>query len=187
MRINIKRFLQPLSSFNIYWVSYGGIKALLYSLYLWLSIILALLVSFINYFFYRQDMWDWAKGVYTVVPSILGFSLGGYAILVGFGGEKFLKILMEKDSDDEISTYMSVNASFLHFIFVQFISIIYASIAKALHINSIIMIYFLGVLIFFYSLFTIIATAFAILNLSDLSEKINNSTSNSNIKERHDK
>lgn len=186
MKIDLERLLQPLSSFNTYWVNYGGIKALLYSLYLWLSIILALLVSCINYFFYRLDMWDWTEGVYAVVPSILGFSLGGYAILVGFGGEKFLKILMEKDSDDEISTYMSANASFLHFIFVQFICIVYTSIAKALQINSIIMIYFFGVLIFFYSLFTIIATAFAILNLSDLSEKIINITNNSNTIRRHD-
>lgn len=170
-KIDKKRFLKPLDSFKIYWKAYGGYQALLYSMYLWLSLALALCVTAIPALVTSCNKWDWSSTVLSIVPSVLGFSLGGYAILIGFGGEKFVNLLIKTVDDDGTSQYMKVNAAFLHFIFIQFLCIIYASIFKLLDIQNI-FIYFFGILFFFYSLFTIMSTAFIVLNIADSFEAV---------------
>lgn len=160
-----KRLLKPLTSFKLYWMAYGGWSALFCSLYLWLSIILASIACYVN--FDMPQKWAWADTASSVVPSILGFSLAGYAMLVGFGDEKFLNALRCKDKEEKFSPYMKVNASFLHFIFIQFLCIVFSSIAKMLHSEDVIYFYFIGTTIFFYALFTIVSTSFSVLNLAD--------------------
>lgn len=142
-----KRLLKPLTSFHLYWVTYGGWSALFCSLYLWISIILASIACYANYDIPKK--WAWAEAATSIVPSILGFSLGGYAMLVGFGDEKFLNALRCKDDEDEFSPYMKVNASFLHFIFIQFLCIIFASMSRMLHVEDMLIFYFIGTSIFF--------------------------------------
>ena len=61
---------------------------------------------------------------------------------------------------------MRLNTSFFHFIFVEFISLFYAIIYKALILENIYL-YYLGIFLFFYALFTIVSTAFSVLNLAD--------------------
>ena len=77
-------------SFFLYWRGYGGIIALLSSLYVWLSLVITLIIAINNCD--QQNLWEWYENVINIIPSILGFALGGYAILVGFGDEKFLSI-----------------------------------------------------------------------------------------------
>lgn len=165
IRVVKERLLKPLTSFQLYWVAYGGWSALFCSLYLWLSIMFAIIACYANYDVPKK--WAWADAASSIVPSILGFSLGGYAMLVGFGDEKFLNALRCKDEDEKFSPYMKVNASFLHFIFIQFLCIIFSSIAKMLHLEDMLFFYFIGTTIFFYALFTIISTSLSILNLAD--------------------
>lgn len=151
-------------SFFLYWRGYGGIIALLSSLYVWLSLVITLIIAINNCD--QQNLWEWYENVINIIPSILGFALGGYAILVGFGDEKFLSIMRGKEKKEDFSLYMRVNTSFFHFIFVEFISLFYAIIYKALILENIYL-YYSGIFLFFYALFTIVSTAFSVLNLAD--------------------
>ena len=114
-----------------------------------------------------EKRWDWQGTVIATLPSILGFSLGGYAILVGFGDAAFFSIICKKMAEEKYSLYMRVNASFLHFILVQCVALIYAVLAKALHIDGIILFSFLGTTLYIYALGVIISTCFSVLNLAD--------------------
>ena len=78
---------------------------------------------------------NWWETVIEVIPNFLGFTLGGFAIFISFSNEKFLYILNQKDNyndKDEIPYYISLCATFVHFIVVQTISFLYAIIVKSL-------------------------------------------------------
>lgn len=150
-------------SFYLYWRGYGGFSALFSSFYVWLSLVITLLFIIKNCDY--KELWNWTDDVTAIIPSILGFALGGYAILVGFGDEKFLSIMRGKATKEDISIYMKVNTSFFHFIFIEFLSLFYAIIFKMFKPENIFL-YYLGIFLFFYALFTIVSTAFTVLNLA---------------------
>lgn len=69
----------------------------------------------------------------SVLPNLLGFTLGGFAIFLGFGDEKFRQLLAERDEDqDKASIYVTLCAAFVHFIVIQVLAILSALVAKAL-------------------------------------------------------
>ena len=77
---------------------------------------------------------DWWETFLTINPAILGFTIGGFALLLATGGEKFGAViaqarLYEKNALE--SPLAKLGAAFVHFIIVQFLSIIYAIIAKS--------------------------------------------------------
>lgn len=154
----------PIESFHIYWDAYGKKNALFRSLYFWLSIIFTMVVGILNLFY--TCPWEWHKDVISVIPTIFGFSLGGFAILVGFGNEEFRKNICSRSPKKPYSIYMRVNASFFHFIFVQFLCLFYTIIIGALKLDNVWIFYIFGIFLFIYSLFTIIAIAFAVLRLA---------------------
>lgn len=162
----IKKIVEgPAKSFCIYWRNYGGFKALLCSIYFWISFLLALSATIINYILF-QEYWKWWDDVISIIPSVLGFSLGGYVFLVGFGDKKLMKIMREKKTEKSKSIYMRLNATFVHFIFIQFISLFITVVFKCFHIVNFCIAYFIGSMIFFYAILTIITTAFGALNLA---------------------
>ncbi|MCG8093630.1 MAG: hypothetical protein JAZ17_08380 [Candidatus Thiodiazotropha endolucinida] len=119
-----------------YWNAYGGWKEVAISPYFHISVVITLLSA---------NFWingDWATVVANIIPSLLGFSLGGYAILLGFGNEKFLASLSKPRKNtssadetnnplDEVTIYVSVNASFVHFIILQIIALVFVLIYKS--------------------------------------------------------
>ncbi|GAA5784683.1 hypothetical protein [Chitiniphilus shinanonensis] len=111
-----------------YWICYGGLPALVKSPFLWLSIGLLILTC---QFWTTEDWWD---QVISIMPNILGFTLGGFAVFLGFGDEKFKAIISGKDPEegDCPSPYMEVCSAFLHFVMVQVASILIAVVSKAL-------------------------------------------------------
>ena len=149
----------------MYWKAYGGIKELCTSFYFHVAIVFGIVVSVVNRF--AQSPWDWQDTVITTLPSILGFSVGGYAILVGFGDATFRSILCRKMEEESISLYMRVNASLLHFILVQSLALLYAVLTKALHINDILVFSFFGTTLYIYALAVIISTCLAVLHLAN--------------------
>ena len=99
---------------NMYWYYYGQSKALFKSPYLYTAIV----ITFIFYPLWTKPYW-WDV-VINILPSIIGFSLGGYAILLSFGNESFQKLISGIGENGSISPYMELSASFVHFLIVQY-------------------------------------------------------------------
>ena len=74
--------------------------------------------------------------------------------------------MREKKTEKSKSIYMRLNATFVHFIFIQFISLFITVVFKCFHIVNFCIAYFIGSMIFFYAILTIITTAFGVLNLA---------------------
>ncbi len=114
-----------------YWRTYGGPSALATSPYFHLAFVLTAM-SFGKWCY--RNWWD---TVIDVLPNVLGFTLGGYAILVGFGDDKFRKLLIARPSTKvsnsaNESPYMRVSATFVHFLAVQTSALIVALLASSL-------------------------------------------------------
>jgi hypothetical protein len=114
--------------FSRYWTVYGGARALLRSPYFHLSA--AVLVLTTN-FWLRKEWWD---QVFSVMPNLLGFTLGGFAVFLGFGDEKFRALLAEPDDEapEEPTLYLQLCSTFVHFVLVQSLALLCAVIAKGL-------------------------------------------------------
>ncbi len=110
--------------FNRYWIAYGGIKAIFGSPYMHASFIITLLSSGI----WLKD--DWVDLPISILPSIIGFSLGGYAIWLALGDDKFRARISGKTNSNE-SPFIVVNAAFVHFIVLQILALMLALIGKA--------------------------------------------------------
>jgi len=113
--------------FACFWQAYGGWRALIKSPYLHLAV----LVTGITYKFWSQPLW-WEQ-VISVIPSLLGFTLGGFAIFIGLGDGKFRALLAkpDKDNSNEPDLYIELCSSFVHFILIQVLSLIAALLAKS--------------------------------------------------------
>lgn len=111
----------------VYWRSYGGALAVLRSPFFWVSVALAI----VSFHYWLTDLW-WDQ-VLSVLPNLLGFTLGGFAIFLAFGDERFLELISGQDpgDEDDVSPYLQVSATFLHFVLVQAASLMVALIAKA--------------------------------------------------------
>ncbi|WP_134055736.1 hypothetical protein [Rheinheimera aquimaris] len=109
--------------YSRYWQAYGGSKALLKSGYLWS----ALAISAVLY-----PLWStpgWWELVLSIIPNLLGFSLGGFALWLAIGDDGFRKVITDKAAE-QCSAYASINASFVHFILVQAMAVVAALLAK---------------------------------------------------------
>lgn len=113
--------------FSRYWAAYGGLKVLLRSPYLHLAIV-ALVATYATWS--KHDWWDQVIGI---LPNLLGFTLGGFAMFLGFGDEKFRALLAEPDEEapDDPSLYVSLCATFVHFILIQLLALLCALLAKS--------------------------------------------------------
>lgn len=119
----------PTKLISSYWATYGGWTGFFASPYFHASLLLLLVTAAT----WTSERW-WEQ-VWTIVPSLLGFSLGALAIFLGFGSETFRNVISGKQPGklDSISPYMSVTAAFTHFIVVQVASLLLAVCSVALH------------------------------------------------------
>lgn len=111
-------------SFALYWKLYGGSKAVFASPYF----VTSLAISFLC-----QPIWSvpsWVEMPLAILPNVLGFSLGGYAILIGFSDEKLKRILVKSKAGSP-SAFLRVNATFVHFIVVQVVALVAGVLSKA--------------------------------------------------------
>lgn len=109
-----------------YWRAYGGWVAFALSPYLHVSLVLTAATWKI---WSRENWWE---SIGAVIPSLLGFSLGGMAIILSFGGERFLQSISgREDGEQEESPYIVVTAAFAHFVFVQVLSLIVSILCLA--------------------------------------------------------
>ena len=163
--------------FQRYWQTYGGFSALIKSPYLWISIAITALL------FPHWSLTNWWDDVLSIMPNLLGFSLGGYAMWIAIGDDNFRKLISGEDEDGTASPYMEVNAAFVHFIILQILSMLLALTAKAYSFpvsanNPIVILlgdyyklaclvgYGFSYLIFIYALLSALAATLALLRVS---------------------
>jgi hypothetical protein len=115
--------------FATYWAAYGGFRALVKSPYLWVSIV----ITGLAYPFWQQPSW-WDVPL-QAMPNVLSFSLGGFAICLAFGDEKFRALIagVKSSQSPGHSPYITFSATFIHFILLQIACIVVALLAKAWH------------------------------------------------------
>jgi hypothetical protein len=117
------------NAFQGYWRVFGGIWGILRSTYFWLAVVLTVTLP---------DIWRatdrstgdllWPSVTLDVVPSLLGFALGGMAIMLAFSSGRFLEAIRQKGKDN--SYLRKIMASFFHFCVVLTISLFIAYISK---------------------------------------------------------
>lgn len=161
-----------------YWHAYGGIAALFTSRYLYTALLLTP---------FCWGSWSephWWNTVIEVLPSLLGFTLGGFAIFVGFGNERFRESLADTDDDPDVpSVYIELCATFAHFIVVQILALLVAIVSKGMWFEAPLPRLILDVLptlnvawgavayaIFLYALTSVIAIGFHIFRLAGMFE-----------------
>lgn len=119
-----------------YWRAYGGLPALLKSFYLLAAAIL-LALTFNTWkapVSVGPDEWSaWWDQSISVLPNLLGFTLGGFAIFIGFGDEKFRQLLSEQEAGGRLpdNAYVQLCATFVHFIVVQVLALLAAILGKS--------------------------------------------------------
>ena len=166
--------------FSTYWNSYGGIKGLIGSFYLHLSVI----VSIACYPIWSPQNGDrWFELPIAIIPNLLGFTLGGYAILLAFGNDDFMKSIAGPEEDGTASPYIEVNAAFIHFILIQTLSLFISLVASAWKFENF-LIRFVCFMIFIYALASLVAAAMAIFRVANwFDTHIGNSQENDNVKD----
>lgn len=167
-----------------YWKSYGGLKAMFGSPYLHVSLFILLC----TFGFWSDDKW-WNQSL-SILPNLLGFTLGGFAIFLSLGSDEFRSLLASNDEVEESfdkSSYMIVVSAFIHFVVIQIFALIISIIANASqhttkpdcisnNINNLLSVILgaFGYGFFLYSLVLSLSVCFAIYRLASLFSKIEN-------------
>jgi hypothetical protein len=141
------------NSIQGYWSVFGGGWALLRSTYFLGSLILTLVYP---------DLWHnlengkpvWASLAIDILPSLLGFALGGMAIMLSFSSGRFLEAVRQGGKED--SFFMKMMASFFHFSIVLTTALIIAMISETFHHIAL---SFVGVWLTYYGITLVVATA----------------------------
>jgi hypothetical protein len=172
-----------------YWRAYGGLAELKRSPYLLIALILMPLMA---------GSWlrpYWWHSVLSIIPGLLGISLAAFALLLGAGSEQFREALAGEETSDaqavagntsnardvvpvpaqtDHSPFLKAATVFLHFLVIQFITLIDALIAQSIyslpafhwfeqlnHVASILF-WFVSYLLFIYSLSMVLAASFGV-------------------------
>lgn len=170
--------------FTKYFRGYGGWRGLFSSPFFYISVFLTVL---------SNQMWltsmseepEWISLSRDMIPDLLGFSLGAYALLFSLN-ERVRRAMSDVNNNRDVSYLDNVNSIFLHFIFVQFIAVswsfvfdysdLFALIIANFPFSAVIFTYvglyfigsFFGAFLVFYSISLIVAAAFAVFRLASL-------------------
>ena len=158
-----------------YWHSYGGLKALLLSPY----------VHFSGIFLILNQEWrtglDWINDSLSVIPSILGFSLGAFAVFLAFADQKFVALLTSGAGakTSKTSAYLKISSLFVHFMVVQVLALLFAVALRAQDAalllagksTFLLVVSGMGFFLFIYSILTAAATSLSLMRLAVLYNK----------------
>ena len=146
-------------TFTLYWENYGGFKAIVSSPYFMISLLLTILVVVFG------ESKGWYEHTLNILPDILGFSIGSFAILISLGDNKFRKKLSAEKDGQKSTPFMIINSSFVHFIFIQIVAILFALISQILVLENIIF-FFIGMFLLIYAVLLTLAATLVILKFS---------------------
>ncbi len=110
---------------NRYWADYGGWRDLFSSPLFHFSA----LISVASYSAWLQP--TWVDLPLSLLPNLLGFSLGAYALIFSLADERLLAALNAPTTDGTPTVLRMVNATFLHFILIQTAAIVFALMNKS--------------------------------------------------------
>lgn len=113
----IKAFRKQLSK---YFSDYGGWRAVLGSPFF----LIAVALSLSGYGNWTKD--SWSSLSQALLPNLLGFSLGTYAILLSMLTGRLKAALKAVPNERGVAYLNEMNATFFHFIIVQVISLLWA-------------------------------------------------------------
>lgn len=113
--------LKNFQAIRLAWSITGGSKALVRSGDFWLAIA----ISVLCYGTWSEPKW-WDQPI-SILPNLLGFTLGGFAIFLGFGSDNFTELIA--DEEEQSSIYLSVSAAFLMFVVTQCAALLFALVA----------------------------------------------------------
>lgn len=155
---------------------YGGLSALFRSIYVRISILVTAVA-------WRSSLSElWVEYSVSILPNIIGFSIAAIAIITVIGDDGFRRRMSQVNTlHNEESDLTVMLASFVWFIFIQIIAILFAIIFQSKPIpfysnlckNDCILwneyvnasFSFVGMFLFIYSLFLVIASVFMTFHL----------------------
>ncbi|MER9137516.1 hypothetical protein NKI20_14670 [Mesorhizobium sp. M0830] len=105
----------------------------------------------------------WPQVAIDIIPSMLGFSMGGMAIVLAFSSAQSFKVLSENGAAD--SAFLKMIGNFFHFILVQTVAIFTAVFGKGYH-NEVLAAF--GFFSFGYAILVAVATAGQLLNTAQV-------------------
>lgn len=159
-------------AFRSYWRAMGGWPELLNSPWLGFALLLTIIL-FPLWSKFEGSEFPWISIPINTIPSLLGFSIGASAILLGFSAGPRKALHKERGSS---SYYLKLLASFFHFSLLQFLALTFSLITTS-YPNI-----FLSGLTFFiyaYSIFSGIGSASMIFSVSEIFDKHERQASNS--------
>mgnify|MGYP001080904868 CR=1 FL=1 len=108
---------------------YGGIKAVLKSGYFWVAVFL----SIISY----KSIFDfgWTDLALGIMPSLTGFTIAAFAIILAILDPNMLKALLVSDEDGR-SPITSIAAAIGHAVFIQVMAMVLAISHKVINLND---------------------------------------------------
>ncbi|WP_152619658.1 hypothetical protein [Paramagnetospirillum magnetotacticum] len=122
--MSLRQYNSVISLFSEYWSNYGGTFAVVTSPYFHCAL-------FLNILLWKRWLYQaWWEHTISIMPNIVGFTIGAYAILMAFGDDDFRRRISGKTTRDKNSPYMKINSTFKHFALVQITSIILALIGS---------------------------------------------------------
>ena len=123
------RYCDMWSDFADYFRRYGGIREVVRSPYVLISV----LITAACWGSWRGS--DWQEMPLAVLPALLGFTLAAYALLLAFGDERFRAFLasvatsdVDKNAADN-NALLLISAVFVHFIVIQVAALLLAVVA----------------------------------------------------------
>ena len=164
---------------NGYWKAYGGIRAIITSRWLFLSLLLTLIL------YPKWCFDDWTSLSLSILPSLLGFSIGAMAVIFTLPSTALFDFIAWKGN----SYYLEQAARFAHFVLVQITAILLSIFASTHYIHHVpkflafssdminIIRNFIGFLTFIYALFTGAATVFSLFGVAMLYNQSKSHTS----------
>lgn len=159
LRVVGQRSFVALRPIKLYWAAYGGWREFFQSLYLYAALIFTVTTFPIWSKFDKDGNATWATMPTSILPNLLGFSMGGMAIMLAFAGSRVFVYITEDGKKN--SYFIKAVASFYHFIMAQTVAILLGIICQT---YSSLLLSFFGYLSMSYALLAAPATAAQIFN-----------------------
>lgn len=117
--------------------------------------------------FPTNRLWNkhlWVDSALSVLPNLLGFSLGAIAIILAFPSSQFFRVFREGGRDD--SYYITTASRFVHFVILQVVAIMLSLLSKS-HDHSKIL-SFIGYIAFVYAVSSAVFGALSLFGIAEI-------------------